>query len=99
MHIQHPAPAMTSDTGVDDTPASTAAVRSLESLSVRELLGELAETDAVLRQRPDEEVRSTTLQGQLLIVVELRRRRRRHGLDRSRQRSMPMAPDPGAPGR
>jgi len=96
VHIQHPAPAMTSDSGVDDTPASTTTVRDLESLSVRELLCELSETEAVLRQRPDEEVRSTTLQGQLLIVAELRRRRRRHGLDRSRQRSMPH--DPGAPG-
>lgn len=70
----------------------------LRSLSVRELISELALTEAVLHHTPDWSTRSTTLQRQARIVGELRRRQ---GPGRPRSRPRPVrrltggAPPPG----
>jgi hypothetical protein len=72
------------------SPTAVAAI-DLRSLSVRELLGELAATENVLREHPDESVHRSTVRRQVLLVGELRRRRRRQGRERALRRPLVVA--------
>lgn len=80
------APLMVPAMSAAGTVAKGAATLNLDSLSVRELICELAATEALLRQRPSDLVRGSTVNRQALIVSELHRRAHRPGRDHDAHR-------------
>jgi len=91
VHITDPEALAAANTLPDSNPPTVVAAPDLRSLSVRELLYELAATENLLRQRPDESVHRSTLRRQVLLVGELRRRRRRQGRDHELRRPLVLA--------
>jgi hypothetical protein len=75
------APLMTPSKAAGSPPGTTGSGLDLGSLSVRELICELAVTETLLRQCPCEMERGSTTRLQARIVGELRGRRPRPGRD------------------
>ena len=86
MDATNAAPLMAPAMSAAGVVAKGAAPLNLDSLSVRELICELATTEALLRQRLPEFVRGLTVSRQALIVSELRRRARSPGRDQDAHR-------------
>ena len=90
----HTAPLMASAVVLDSASSAAASPLDLESLSVRELIRELAATEALLRRHPYDGGRGPTVRLQARIVGELRRRGPRP--DPRAQRHVPVVADGGA---
>lgn len=91
MHITNPAAMAAADNIPGSDVPHVVDGPDLLSLSVRELLCELAATENVLRERPDQGVHRSTVRRQVLLVGELRRRRRRQGRDHELRRPLVLA--------